>query len=484
MRVDSLVFRSARELAALIRQEQATAVQVAEAHLAQIHRHNDDLQAVVSLADEQALAAAAEADRRQRAGAPLGPLHGVPMTLKDSLRVRGMRSTFGGLPLFYFHTAGSDSTLAARLRQAGAIFTGRTNLPLMALDWQCHNPFFKEGKNPWDLERTPGGSSGGAAAAVAAGFSPLELGSDLGGSIRYPAHCCGILGLRTTDGLLPTGDIGPEAIPTSFPHLISLGPMARTLGDLALMLDILTAQPAPSAFPTPGAPARPLRIAITRSLPWAEPSPETLALLDGLADGLRRDGHHVELGSGPAIPDEQAWRVWGTIAGRIMWGGVPKPLQRGPLRAFFDAYMLRYTLGEGPFKKWFTVGMDASEAEYQAALNERKTLLSIVDSYFSQNDLWILPVAMGEAIRRQPRGDDIVVKGRSVPYSVYLGSYTVPTTAYGTPVLTAPIGYADSGLPIGVQIHAARFADRRLLELAETALSKYIQVRTPPRVAR
>ena len=484
MRIESLVFRSASELAALIRQEQATAVQVVEAHLAQIHRHNDDLQAVVSLADEQALAAAAEADRRQRAGAPLGPLHGVPMTIKDSLRVRGMSSTFGGLPLFYFRTPGSDSTLAARLRQAGVIFLGRTNLPLMALDWQCHNPFFKEGKNPWDLERTPGGSSGGAAAAVAAGFAPLELGSDLGGSIRYPAHCCGILGLRTTDGLLPLHDFGPEGFPANFPHLISLGPMARTLGDLALSLDVLTAQPAPSSRLAEGAPSRPLRIAITRSLPGAEPSPETLASLDALADGLRRDGHQVELGSGPAIPNEQAWRVWGTIAGHLMWGGIPKPLRRGFLRTLFDAYMLRYNLGEGPFKKWFSVGMDASEAEYGAAVNERKSLLSIVDSYFSENDLWILPVAMGEAIRRQPRGDDIVVNGRPVPYSVYLGSYTVPTTAYGTPVLTAPIGYADSGLPIGVQIHAARFADRRLLELAEAALSKYIQVRTPPRVAR
>jgi amidase len=113
----------------------------------------------------------------------------VPITLKDSLRVRGVRSTFGGLPPYAWHRPRSDSKVAERLRHAGAIVLGRTNLPLLALDWQCNNPFFRSCMNPWDLARTPGGSSGGAAAALAAGFAPLELGSDLGGSIRYPAHC-------------------------------------------------------------------------------------------------------------------------------------------------------------------------------------------------------------------------------------------------------------------------------------------------------
>jgi amidase len=480
---DSLVFRPASELAALIRGGQVTAVQVAQAHLGQIRRFNEAIHAVTHLVEDRALADAEAADRRQAAGEALGPLHGVPMTLKDSLRVRGLRSTFGGLPLFLWHEPKTDSTLAGRLRKSGAIFLGRTNLPLMALDWQCRNPFFKEGKNPWDAARTPGGSSGGAAAAVAAGFTPFELGSDLGGSIRYPAHCCGVLGLRTTDGLLPGSDIGPESLKTAFPHLVSLGPMARTLGDLALLLDVLTDAPAPTAsLTTDGAP-RPLRIAITRLYPGAQPSRETLALIDSLTESLRRDGHTVQVGPGPNIPDEDAWRIWGTIAGHIMWGNVPWILRGRIMRALFAAYMLRRNLGSGPFTTWFSVGMRASEAEYQAAIAERQTLLATIDSYFAQNDLWILPVAMGEAIVRQPRGDDIVVDGQPVPYSRYLGAYTVPTTAYGTPVLTAPIGYADSGLPIGVQIHAARFADRRLLQLAEQALSKYIQVRKPPLVA-
>ncbi len=480
---DSLVFRSAAELAALIRQGQLTAVQVVEAHLAQIQRHNPALHAVTWLYAKEARAAAAAADRRQAAGEPLGVLHGVPMTIKDSLRVRGLRSTFGGAPPYYFYVPKSDSTLAERLRSAGCIFMGRSNLPFLGLDWQTRNPLFKEAKNPWDLARTPGGSSGGAAAALAAGLTPIELGSDLGGSIRYPAHCCGVLGLRTSEGLLPISDMGPEGLTADFTHMMSFGPMARSLGDLALLLDVLTAASAPSARLDPGGERRPLRIAITRSLPGAEPSRETLVLLDKLTVALRRDGHSVQLGGGPELPSQDAWRIWGTISGHLMWRSMPSWLRGRLGQRLYVAYMLRHNLGDGPFTTWFQRGMQASPAEYEASLIEHAQQLQVVDSFFSKTDLWILPVAMGEAIRRQPRGDAIQVGGQAVPYSLYLGAYTVPTTAYGTPVLTAPIGYADSGLPIGVQVHGARRADRRLLELCQQALSPYITVRPPPLVA-
>lgn len=474
-----LIFRSARELAALIRSGEVSSVQVVEAHLSQIRRWNDTLHAVVHVREQEALREAEAADRMQREGRTLGPLHGVPMTLKDSLRVRGVRSTFGGLPPFMRHMPKSDSKMAARLRQAGAIFIGRTNLPLMALDWQCHNPFFPEGVNPWDFSRTPGGSSGGAAAAVAAGFSPLELGSDLGGSIRYPAHCCGILGLRTTDGLLPNDDIGPEGLATPFRQLLAFGPMGRDLGDLALMLDVLTDSPAPSAAFSASPVSPRLRIAVSTAFPGALPNAATRGRLDSLIAGLRADGHDVDCAAAPEIDLETAWRVWGTLAGYDLWSGTPPPFNNAATRYLFDAYMLRRNLGEGPFRKWFLGGMKATPREYEAARVQRQELLRTVDDFFSRYTLWILPVAMGEAIKTQPRGSDILEDGRSVPYSVYLGSYTVPTTAYGTPVLTAPIGFGERGMPIGVQIHGARHEDRQLLQTAEQVLSKYITVRPP-----
>lgn len=481
----TILFRPATELAALIRENQVSSVEVVEAHLRQIRQWNPQIQAVVSLREADALREAETADRARREGLPMGPLHGVPITLKDSLRVRGVRSTFGAMPPYARHLPRTDSKVAERLRQAGAIVTGRTNVPLMALDWQCNNPFFEECVNPWDFTRTPGGSSGGAAAALAAGFTPLELGSDLGGSIRYPAHCCGVLGLRTTVGLLPIDDIGPEGMTLSFERLLSLGPMARSLGDLALMLDVLTGPSAPRPGPAPShLQAERLRIAVTPSLAGAEPSPATTALLDTLCAGLRADGHDVDLGAAPDIDMEDAWQVWGAIAGHELWSGVPPMLDNPATRFLFKSYMLRYKLGDGPFTKWFSAGMGSTRRAYERALARQQEMLQKIDSFFQRYALWLMPVCMGEAITRQRRGSPIDVDGKAVPYSVYLGAYTVPTTAFETPVLTAPIGFGPAGLPIGIQVHGPRFADRELIAAAERCLSRYITVRTPPAMTR
>lgn len=479
----SLLFRSALELSALIREGKTTSVQVVEAHLRQIQKWNPQIQAVVSLREADALRDAERADAELRAGRAVGPLHGVPITLKDSLRVRGVLSTFGGMPPYAKHLPRTDSRVSERLRQAGAIVLGRTNLPLMALNWQCDNLFYKEGLNPWDHSRTPGGSSGGSAAALAAGFTPLELGSDLGGSIRYPAHCCGVLGLRTTTGLLPIDDIGPEGMPMSFHRLLSLGPMARSLADLALMLDVLTGHttlpPGPSVLQSER-----LRIAVTPSLPGAEPGRATAELLDKLCTGLRQDGHEVELGAAPEVDLESAWRIWGTIAGHELWSGMPALLNTRVTRCLFEAYMLRYKTGEGPFTKWFSAGIASTRRDYESALAEQQEIFGTLEAFFQRYALWILPVCMGEAIPRQRRGFPITAEGKTVPYSVYLGAYTVPTTVFETPALTLPIGFGSAGLPIGVQVHGPRFADRQLLDTAQRVLSKYVQLRIPPAIAR
>lgn len=474
----SLLFRSAGELIALQREGRASAVQIVQAQIAQIRRWNDQIQAVVSLREAEALQEAEAADRARREGRPCGPLHGIALTLKDSLRVRGVSSTYGGLPGYGRRPPRSDATVAARLREAGAIFLGRTNLPLMALDWQCYNPFLPECVNPWDQARTPGGSSGGSAAALAAGFTPLELGSDLGGSIRYPAHCCGVLGLRTTVGLLPVDDMGPEGLPMTLRHLLSMGPMARSLPDLGLMLDVLAGPQAPLVAPAHLRAER-LRVAVTPSLPGSAPSAATAAHLESLCAKLRGDGHGVEVAA-PDVDLEEAWRIWGAIAGHEYWSGLPRPLSNALTRYLFDAYMLRYKLGEGPFRRWFSAGLRSRRGEYEAALRRHEEILRIVDGFFERYALWLLPVAMGEAIPRQRGGAPIQVEGRAVPYSQYLGAYTVPTTAFQTPVLTAPIGLAPSGMPIGVQVHGPRFADRQLIATVERVLGPQLSVAIPP----
>lgn len=474
-----LVYRSATELAALIREGRVTALQVVEAHLQQIRQWNPQLNAVVHLRDDEARHEAEQADAAQRAGRALGPLHGVPMTLKDSLRVGGVISTFGGLPPFRRHRPRADCQTVARLRQAGGIVIGRTNLPLMALNWQCDNPFYEEGVNPWDAARTPGGSSGGSAAALAAGFAPLELGTDLGGSIRYPAHCCGVLGLRTSVGLLPIDDIGPEGPAMSFKRLLSVGPMARSLPDLALMMDVLVGADAPR----PAAPllqADRLRIAVTPEFPGAPPDASTTALLDSLCRGLRADGHEVEICPGPDVDLQTAWRLWGAIAGYELWSGMPFPISTRPFRALFEWYMLRRKLGDGPVTTHLAAGLALRRAGYEAALAEQQLMLRRVDEFFQRYACWILPVAMGGAIRRQRGGAPITDGGTAVPYTQYLGAYTVPTTAFETPALTLPIGIGAAGLPIAVQVHGPRFADRPLLDAAQRVLSKYVAVAIPP----
>jgi amidase len=207
--MNNLVFATVHELATGIRQRRVSAMEVLDAYLAQIARHNPAFNAIVTLDAERARRRAQDADAALAQGNVWGPLHGVPITIKDSIETAGLRTTSGFPPLADY-VPSADAPVVARLRAAGAIILGKTNLPTLAGDAQTDNPLFGRSNNPWDVTRTPGGSTGGGAAAVAAGLSPLEIGSDYGGSVRGPAHFCGVYALKPTDRRLPdTGHI-PE----------------------------------------------------------------------------------------------------------------------------------------------------------------------------------------------------------------------------------------------------------------------------------
>src|SRR5436309_10578525 len=234
-----IVFSSTTQLAAAIRTGHVSATEVLEAHLAQIDTHNPALNAIVTMDTERARERAREADEALARGQVWGPLHGVPFTLKDAHATAGMRTTTGFPPLADY-VPQEDSTVTARLKAAGGILIGKTNVAMMLADYQSNNPIFGRTNNPWNIERTPGGSSGGAAAALAAGMTPFEIGTDLSASIRIPAHFCGVFGLKPTEqrvpltGLIP-GLVGPRPV-----RLMScIGPMARTALDLALLYAII-----------------------------------------------------------------------------------------------------------------------------------------------------------------------------------------------------------------------------------------------------
>ncbi|HEX5166070.1 MAG TPA: amidase family protein, partial [Thermomicrobiales bacterium] len=222
--MSDLVFRSAGELARMVRQRDVSAVEVVEAHLTRIDRLNGALNAIVTLDADGALAQARQIDAGQGDGA----LRGVPITLKDCHETAGMRTTSGHPPLANYVPA-ADGTIAGRLRAAGAIILGKTNVSELLADAQSDNPVFGRSNNPWNLDRTPGGSSGGAAAAVAAGLAPLDIGSDIGGSIRMPAHCCGIAGIKPTERRVSNHGHIPDlpGQPRGARYMNSIGPLAR-----------------------------------------------------------------------------------------------------------------------------------------------------------------------------------------------------------------------------------------------------------------
>src|SRR5215467_14206377 len=246
-----IVFSSTTQLATAIRAGHVSAVEVLEAHLAQVDTHNPALNAIITMDAEHAHERAREADKFLARGELWGPLHGVPFTLKDAHATAGMRTTTGFPPLD--HVPHEDSTVTARLKAAGGILIGKTNVHMMLADpAQTNNPIFGRTNNPWNVERTPGGSSGGAAAALACGMTPFEIGTDLSGSIRIPAHFCGLFGLKPTEQRVPLTGVLP-GLPGPRPVRIMscIGPMARSVEDLALLYALIAG---PDGYDTDVAP--------------------------------------------------------------------------------------------------------------------------------------------------------------------------------------------------------------------------------------
>src|SRR5437764_5132748 len=289
-----IVFSNTTQLAAAIRAGHVSATEVLEAHLAQIATHNPALNAIVTMDAGQARKRAHEADESLARGEVWGPLHGVPFTLKDAHATAGMRTTTGFPPLADY-VPQEDSTVTARLKAAGGILIGKTNVAMMLADYQSNNPIFGRTNNPWNIERTPGGSSGGAAAALAAGMTSFDIGTDLSSSIRIPAHFCGVFGLKPTEQRVPlTGLIPGLPGPRPVRIMSCIGPMARTVGDLALLYSIIAGpdgrdtevQPVP-VDEVPQLALKHLRIALAPTLPGFSVEADIRDAVEALAQQLQ-----------------------------------------------------------------------------------------------------------------------------------------------------------------------------------------------------
>ena len=467
--MNELCSKGAGELAGMIAAGEVTSSEVIEAHLARIEEVNPDLNAVtVTLADEARIAAAA-VDHAVAAGEHLGPLAGVPFTVKENIDVAGSATTWG-VAAMAEQIASADAPMVARLREAGAIPLARTNLPDFAFRWHTESGRAGHTKNPWDPTRTPGGSSGGEAVALATGMTPLGLGNDLGGSLRLPAQMCGIASLKPSLGRVAEGAVTEPAVqPISIQRTMCAGPMARRVADLRLALEILSAPDSrdPRWVPAPlQGPAidGPIRVAVVRDPLGAGIDPHVRAGIDRAADWLADAGYEVLDAEPPQIGE--ATHAWvETIFADVgtIWPGM-EPVAGTGVREFIDA-----CIATGVFSPVDQAAqLHAWVAVYQLGaawgqfLQEHPVVLSPVCCE--------RPWVVGEDISRV---GEIATAMRTV----------VPVNILGLPGCAVPVG-ADDGLPQGVQLIGARFREDLVLDAAQ-AIEDRAPVLTPiqPRVA-
>ncbi len=449
---DELYILDATELAERIRAKALSPVDVVRAHLARIEAVNPKLNAIVTLfADAEDRARAAEAAVRR--GERLGPLHGVPFTIKDCVDTAGVRTTRGSR-LFATHGPAADATVVARLRAAGGIPIAKTNLPEFALWWETGNLVFGRTVNPWNPARTTGGSSGGEAAAIAAGCSPLGIGSDVGGSIRLPAHYCGIAGLKPTHGRVPLTGHWPETL-LDFMHV---GPMARTVRDVALGLAVMAgpdgrdwhAPPVPVPdLPRCDGPLPRLRVGWLADEGFGPVDREIAATVARAAEALAKRGCQVE-------PVRLPWleaRDCNTLTMTVF-----APTARryfAPIIAGREADLssvLRRRLG-GPLP---------SVEAYADAEVEVEGLRRDLAGYFTRYDLLLCPTV---AVAAHPHEQtECVINGQAYPPRQVVRT-TAPFDLTGSPALSVPFGWSPDGLPIGVQVVGRHFDEPTVLRV-------------------
>ena len=491
-RLDKLTFLTASELARLIRQHKVSSQEVLEAHLRQIARHNPALNAIITLDEEGARQRSQEADEALARAEIWGPLHGVPVTIKDVFETAGMRTTSSFKPLADY-VPQQDATVVARLRQAGAIIMGKTNTPEMAGDEQTNSPVFGRTNNPWDLERTPGGSSGGSAAAVASGMSPLDIGSDIGGSVRNPAHFCGIFSLKPSDYRVPfTGHIPPP--PGSkgrglLRYFLTPGPLARSVEDLRLALTII-AGPDESEWEVPPvalAPA-PRRELSELRFAWSDDFGVPVAMeirtaLADLAAELARAGCQVERRNPPEFDFAQALQVYEELKeAALTVRSSPLHLPRSMWRALAGQIP-----GLNPISRGLLGGAGASLQGYAKALSQRDVYIAKLEHFLADWDAWLCPVAALPAyphlLSRNPIEQlraTVEMDGQKIPYLLATGAYTGLFNLTGNPVVVLPLARSQEGLPIGLQVVGRRWEDMALLAVAEQLAQVTGQFQPPP----
>lgn len=458
---------SATELAQHIARRQLSSAEVVNAHLARIDAVNPALNAVVRVLAEEARAAADMADRRLAAGEAIGPLHGVPFTVKENIDMAGLPTTWG-VTAFADAVVPIDAPVVERMRAAGAIPIGRTNLPDMALRLHTVSSLHGLTRNPWHPDRTAGGSSGGEAAAIASGMSPIGLGNDIGGSLRNPANACGIASIRPSFGRVPDADCGPAEGQLLAVQLMNVqGPMARRVADVRLGLRVLMGAHArdPWSIDAPfegPSPRRPIRVAVIPEPPGGRTDPAVAATVRRAARALADAGYEVEEIHPPRYED--AVSCWA----RLIMGDVRSML--GPLSQIMGADALGFL---HRFDALVPVLPDP--AAWSALLLERHAIARAWSLFMAERPLLLSPTWTQLPF---VHGFD-TANETGAAAAKELMRPVVPANLLGLPSACVPAGRdEETGLPIGVLVTGSRFREDLCLEAAE-AIETRLGVQTP-----
>ena len=478
-------YRSGHTMGAQLGRGEVSAVELVDQAIARIEKLDGSINAVVVRDFDRARDTAREADRR-RARGDRAPLLGVPMTVKESYNVAGLPTTWG-FPEFKDNRARDDAATVARLKAAGAIIVGKTNVPVALADWQSFNPIYGVTRNPWNLDYSPGGSSGGSAASLAAGYVPLEIGSDIGGSVRVPSHFCGVFGHKATYGLIP---VRGQSLPgtTRAPDLSVCGPMARTAADLDLALGILAGPEQEMANGYRLALAEPrhadladYRVLVLNAHPLVPTRREVVDAVSRFASNLEKAGVKVARSS-DLVPDlAHAGRVYVQLLGAETANRMP-PQQR---RTIEDA-AAKLSPDDDSLHAIRLRNINLSHSDWVVLDEQRVRIKAQWRKLFETFDVVIGPplstAAFPHDLDRDQNAKRVNIDGKEITYVDQLVWPGVATLA-GLPATVAPIDRTDDGLPLGIHIMGAQFDDRTTIAFAGLIERAFGGFKPPPEFA-